>query len=949
MVPRKFTRQLHRLRNWCAQLPNDTSARKRVHHCRGVHAACEVLQDRRLLTFLQTLSPADAAVDVEVETDLILSFDGDVLAGSGDLIIRRFADNSVFHILPVTSTAVTIAGSEAVIDLPGNLEQGTEYFVQIEPGAITDSTGNPVNGIDGPFSWRFQTMTDLSVVPFWDGDATFPTSESPLYNLFGGPVVASDNVTVSHETLTVRSGSGAIRADVLVGESDFGFFGPALAGFGTDSSYVDTRDITPFERFEFQLKNDTGTAFQLRLELKDFRDLSGGGNAHRAVASFSVSADPHWQSLSVPLDLADAVWQVTGTPDLSRARQILFVIEAGPVAPLGGTVFIDEAAFVEPGGPKPLSTLSDQTLLAQLAERSFRSLWGTRDRSSGLVPAISTFADQMGLNTTAMLVRSLPGAVQRAWVTRAQAEAYVTTLTTTLNSLMDAAQFLPPRTVDRVTLQPVGLREESSVDAAFMFLSLTTFQAMPGLNGGLASNIEVLLDRFDFRPFSSPNGWRFAFRYDDNARTGTLTDGTYDGYSGEVQVISLAAHLAQTGHVDITTQFHSADRVLTDLGNGLPSYMVHPSTEFRSPFLQWLFPIFVDVKNRGQTTHPNPDFALNPYTNAVRYQQDVIRTFASQGLPLQPDAADDGSGNRYITPSAFQQFGNPDLTMPWSAGFVFAADPAVAAAQVRTWLQQSLVGPFGPVDSARVNLQSGDVTTFNGRYDLWNSALWLSSISEFLYSDNSLLTTQPAVDAALNRVFTAAAGQSGDVDGDGDFDANDSFLIHLVQLAGTDAQIDQSKGSSQHTAAQIRNSIDQLNSAADVDGDEDFDANDSFLIHLVKLAGTDSQINQSKGNSQHTATQIRAAVAGLEPSLNDSFITSPLSAQHLQASPQNAQPANAAAPNLSGRTSQRTAGNLFFRTVAEPKTDLRGTVDDGLPVATSATVMEQFRQWIDIL
>ena len=34
---------------------------------------------------------------------------------------------------------------------------------------------------------------------------------------------------------------------------------------------------------------------------------------------------------------------------------------------------------------------------------------------------------------------------------------------------------------------------------------------------------------------------------------------------------------------------------------------------------------------------------------------------------------------------------------------------------------------------------------------------------------------------------------SGNVDGDTDFDANDSFLIHLTALSGTDAQIDQSK------------------------------------------------------------------------------------------------------------------------------------------------------------
>ncbi|APZ95180.1 choice-of-anchor Q domain-containing protein [Fuerstiella marisgermanici] len=97
---------------------------------------------------------------------------------------------------------------------------------------------------------------------------------------------------------------------------------------------------------------------------------------------------------------------------------------------------------------------------------------------------------------------------------------------------------------------------------------------------------------------------------------------------------------------------------------------------------------------------------------------------------------------------------------------------------------------------------------------------------------------------------------SGDVDGDGDFDANDSFLMHLVKLSGTDTQIDQVRGNSPRAAADIRSYIANLNTIADVDGDEDFDGNDSFLILLIKLSGTHAQIEQSKGASVLAAQQI---------------------------------------------------------------------------------------------
>ncbi|MCP4859444.1 MAG: hypothetical protein GY903_33670 [Fuerstiella sp.] len=132
-------------------------------------------------------------------------------------------------------------------------------------------------------------------------------------------------------------------------------------------------------------------------------------------------------------------------------------------------------------------------------------------------------------------------------------------------------------------------------------------------------------------------------------------------------------------------------------------------------------------------------------------------------------------------------------------------------------------------------------------------------------------TSDDAFDSLPDQTVTVATTDDetgppavGDVDGDTDFDANDSFLIQLVKLSGTDAQIDQSKGSSPFAAFQIRAAIAQLGLTADVDGDLDFDANDSFLIQLVKLSGTDEQITLSRGNSPLTAIQIRADVNGLE-------------------------------------------------------------------------------------
>ncbi|MEQ9410467.1 MAG: hypothetical protein RIK87_22220 [Fuerstiella sp.] len=121
------------------------------------------------------------------------------------------------------------------------------------------------------------------------------------------------------------------------------------------------------------------------------------------------------------------------------------------------------------------------------------------------------------------------------------------------------------------------------------------------------------------------------------------------------------------------------------------------------------------------------------------------------------------------------------------------------------------------------------------------------------------------IEAQTVTVIDDSAGiPPGDVDGDGDCDANDSFLIQLVKLSGNDSQIEQSKGGSFLTATDIRSRVDQIGTVGDVDGDSDFDANDAFLIHLIKLSGTDAQVESSKGSSLLTPAEIRGNVASLD-------------------------------------------------------------------------------------
>jgi len=618
---------------------------------------------------------------------------------------------------------------------------------------------------------------DISRVPFWDGETQDPASL--LLNRFGGGASGGTAVTVTHVTASagagaVRSGKGAFRIDTngTIAAGTDGFFTIALTGFGPSAAYIDSRDITRFDALEFWLRNDTGSPFALIVEIKDYRDTGD----HKAERSYDIPATADWRAVSVPLAPLDGGngWTVTGSPDPGRTRLIAVKIEASAGTAVSGSIYLDDMILLEQGGELDARTGNIDAIVDRIARRQFHGLWGSRDRDNGLVPGISAFADLLALNGAAALIKMLPVAVNLGWVTRSAADDYVALVVDTLGNVMDGVAatdnggFLPPRYVDRVTLTPMVPimptmpdpgPEESSVDAAFMFLALYQYQALPTTPAALRTAIDGLLQRFNFAAFSDsvgdPVGWKLAYLYD----TQTFTEGTYDGYSGEVWLISLAAHLQRNPsfRVDIATHYHSGVKRVQDyLIDPGRAHLVHEFDEFRAPFLQWLFGLFVDVTDRTRDTYPDPALASNPHDNALRYQLEVHASHTKYGraLFLQPDAGDDGTGNRvYEQFSRYQDFGQPDLFMPWSVAFSWLAEPPVAEAALRNHLLNGLHGPLGLSDAVHWTTGESMPDLVTARHDFWNLALSTMAFMQYRSGGNELLSSLPEVREALDRVM----------------------------------------------------------------------------------------------------------------------------------------------------------------------------------------------------
>ncbi|GEM_PF-1419176 len=106
---------------------------------------------------LSSLNPTNGAVNVLVGSNLVATFDENVAKGTGNIIIKRYSDDSVVETIDVTSSQVTVSGATVTIDPTANLASNTHYYLEIASTAIKDLANNNFAGISGNAAWNFTT------------------------------------------------------------------------------------------------------------------------------------------------------------------------------------------------------------------------------------------------------------------------------------------------------------------------------------------------------------------------------------------------------------------------------------------------------------------------------------------------------------------------------------------------------------------------------------------------------------------------------------------------------------------------------------------------------------------------------------------------------------------------------------------------------------------------
>ncbi|WP_281888566.1 lamin tail domain-containing protein [Paenibacillus sp. YYML68] len=108
---------------------------------------------------VQTVSPAEGAVNVPIGSDLTVTFDKDITVGEGVLTVVNVTDSLTFATIDVEAPEVAITGSTLQVSL-NDLQPGKKYEVTMPAGyVLDDATFNNGNGLK---KWSFTTAPQLS-------------------------------------------------------------------------------------------------------------------------------------------------------------------------------------------------------------------------------------------------------------------------------------------------------------------------------------------------------------------------------------------------------------------------------------------------------------------------------------------------------------------------------------------------------------------------------------------------------------------------------------------------------------------------------------------------------------------------------------------------------------------------------------------------------------------
>ena len=141
---------------------------------------------------ISTFNPANASVVSNLASNLVITFDEPIIAGSGSVTLKNLTDatETVFNI---GNAAVTVSGSALTLNPPSDLLYEKDYAIQISNAAVTDAANNPFSGISDDSTWSFSTIL-AAPIPNSGGPYLVPVGGTLSLN---GSAIPSTGATLS--------------------------------------------------------------------------------------------------------------------------------------------------------------------------------------------------------------------------------------------------------------------------------------------------------------------------------------------------------------------------------------------------------------------------------------------------------------------------------------------------------------------------------------------------------------------------------------------------------------------------------------------------------------------------------------------------------------------------------------------------------------------------------
>ena len=235
----------------------------------GVLTATSVDVPPQVISF----SPTDGSSDVSLTSNIVITFNVNVVKGSGNITLRSgSASGTVIETIAVSSGSVSISGGAVTIN-PSDFPTGKDIYVVVDDGAFTSSSLESGTDLINTYNFTTGPITSTAFAP---SDGATDQSVSTNINLY-----FSEAISKGSGNITIRSGSasGTIQQTIDVTSG-------AVSTYSGGNAHIAT--INP----PSDLAYDTDT--YIVVDAGCFRNADGdvaSGNAIINTYNFTTEAD----------------------------------------------------------------------------------------------------------------------------------------------------------------------------------------------------------------------------------------------------------------------------------------------------------------------------------------------------------------------------------------------------------------------------------------------------------------------------------------------------------------------------------------------------------------------------------------------------------------------------------------------------------------------------------